>query len=270
MSRANISLADPKRALIKTIETLSHARRTWEVFRDFTEMTALTISNSVDAAQREPREARYMEIVRNYSKEEANQLAFALACVVECLEAGFDDCLGQIFMEMDLGSHWHGQYFTPYPVASMMARTQVGTDLDRLFENTEEFTTVLEPAVGSGVMVIALAEALHDAKINYQQSMHVTAIDIDITAVHMAYIQFSLFHIPAVVIHGNTLSMETRSSWRTPAHVLGLWDRKLARRHIDNASAPTVTPSPEALPTVSQERRPITADITLPSQLTLL
>jgi hypothetical protein len=45
----------------------------------------------------------------------------------------------------------------------------------------------------------------------------------------MAYVQLSLLHIPAVVYHGNSLSVETWSTWRTPAHVLGFWDVKLRR-----------------------------------------
>jgi len=50
------------------------------------------------------------------------------------------------------------------------------------------------------------------------------------TAVHMAYIQLSLLHIPALVVHGNSLSAETWSAWMTPAHVLGLWDIQLRRQ----------------------------------------
>ena len=42
------------------------------------------------------------------------------------------------------------------------------------------------------------------------------AQDIDIRCVWMAYIQLSLYGIPAVVIHGNTLTMETWSQWYTP------------------------------------------------------
>lgn len=57
--------------------------------------------------------------------------------------------------------------------------------------------------------------------------MHVTAIDIDPVAAQMAYIQLSLLHIPAVIIQGNTLSMELRDQWVTPAHVLGNWGQRL-------------------------------------------
>jgi hypothetical protein len=59
--------------------------------------------------------------------------------------------------------------------------------------------------------------------------MHATCIDIDATAAHMAYVQLSLLHIPAIVVHGNTLSMEQWGYWLTPAHVLGFWDAKLKR-----------------------------------------
>jgi hypothetical protein len=41
-----------------------------------------------------------------------------------------------------------------------------------------------------------------------------------IRAVHMAYIQLSLLHVPAVVVHGNTLSLEEWGYWYTPAHIL--------------------------------------------------
>jgi hypothetical protein len=78
-------------------------------------------------------------------------------------------------------------------------------------------------------MVIALARALIEEGINYQQALHVTAIDRDIIAVHMAYVQCTLLHIPAVVLHGDTLRGETYSVWRTFAHVMGLWDMRLAR-----------------------------------------
>jgi len=45
----------------------------------------------------------------------------------------------------------------------------------------------------------------------------------------MAYVQFSLLHIPAVIIHGNTLSREKFGRWYTPAHIMDGWTRKLLR-----------------------------------------
>lgn len=79
-------------------------------------------------------------------------------------------------------------------------------------------------------MVIAAAAAMHDEGIEYQRRLHVTAIDVDQTAAHMAYIQLTLLHIPAIVIRGNALLPDnTRSTWVTLAHIMGGWDRRLTK-----------------------------------------
>ena len=62
----------------------------------------------------------------------------------------------------------------------------------------------------------------------------------------MAYIQLSLLHVPAVVIHGNTISGECWSEWRTPAHVLGLWDVKLRRAQADDEAVQDEVETPSA------------------------
>ena len=53
--------------------------------------------------------------------------------------------------------------------------------------------------------------------------MLVTATDIDLKCVHMCYLQLSLLGIPAVVIHGNSLTLEEHSHWFTPAYILDGW-----------------------------------------------
>lgn len=138
------------------------------------------------------------------------------------------DCLGSLFMSLDLGNAGTGQFFTPYEVSRLMAGMILGGA--REVVERQGFFTLMEPAVGAGGMVIAAADALAEKGINYQQSMHVTAIDIDPTAVHMAYLQCSLLHIPAIIIHGNSLGMQEWDHWVTPAHVLGGWDRRLNMR----------------------------------------
>lgn len=68
-----------------------------------------------------------------------------------------------------------------------------------------------------------------------------TAIDIDLLAVQMAYVHCTLLHIPALIVHGDTLRAETYSVWRTFAHVMGFWDVKLAH---DSRRLPQPTPEP--------------------------
>lgn len=220
MSRVTTGLDKYQLEFIKLLDQNTGAHRPYEVFRDFCEMAAIALSNAVDKTQYEEREARYLNISNGYNADGLKRFSGMLACVVESLESGFSDCLGQLFMSLELGSHWKGQFFTPYSISLMMAKL-LGQGIDGDFE------TVMEPAVGAGGMVIARAQALREMNINYQKRMHVTAVDVDITAVHMAYIQFTLLNIPAIVLHGNTLSNTTWGHWVTQAHVLDMWDVRL-------------------------------------------
>lgn len=230
--------------MIRIVKELSDRHRPHTVFSDFCELSALSISNAVDKSQFDAREARYLQIAKGYSKEEMNTFPKLLAHLIEWLSEGMDDCLGSLFMLLELGNHWKGQYFTPFPVSQLMGRMLAG-DLHAQIEREGGFVTVSEPCVGAGGMVIAMADAMIDQKLNYQQAMHVIATDVDATAAHMAYVQFSLLHIPAIVVHGNSLTVEEWGHWVTPAHVLGGWDRKLKTRRMVRAFRELIN-APEA------------------------
>ena len=45
----------------------------------------------------------------------------------------------------------------------------------------------------------------------------------------MCYIQLSLYGIPAVVVHGNSLTNEEWSSWQTPVYIIDGWRWKSRR-----------------------------------------
>jgi hypothetical protein len=89
----------------------------------------------------------------------------------------------------------------------------------------------------------------HSQGFHDQKQVHVTAIDIDQTAVHMGYVQLFLLHIPAVVLRGDTLRMEMEDHWATAAHVLDLWEWKLRRAKKEQEekaeAAATVVAEPE-------------------------
>ncbi|KQB57433.1 hypothetical protein AE621_20880 [Acidovorax sp. SD340] len=195
------------------------------VFSDFCEVSALSFSNAVDPIHRDAREKRYLEIVAKYQPEEITRFCQALAVLVEWLSLGMCDALGDLFMSLELGERGKGQFFTPYPVSSLMARMTAGDVKEQLKQ--QDHIALNEPACGAGGMVIAYAEAMLDQDVNYQHYLHATLQDIDSTAVHMAYVQLSLLHVPAIVIHGNSLAMTEWAHWVTPAHVLGGWDKRL-------------------------------------------
>jgi hypothetical protein len=231
-----------QREFVKLLEANTRRYRRHEVFRDFCELAALSISNTVDKTQFAVREARYLEIVRRYDRAEVDRFPAMLSSIVESLTAQMSDCLGQLFMAMKLGDHWKGQFFTPYEIAYLMAKITIG-DVATVIERNG-FFTLNEPAAGAGAMVIAAANAILDQGHNYQQTMHVITTDINPTAVHMTYIQLSLLHIPAIVIHGNGLFPDPDwGHWKTPAHILGLWDARLRRRVPATADARAAVPA---------------------------
>lgn len=255
--RKFINTADEhQQAVVHTIRSLSNMHGLERTWSDWVEMCALSIANAVDRSQFEQREKRYMEIVRRYDQASLQQLAKAFAQLVECWDdrvtsGRFGDVLGSTFMMLDMGNAGTGQFFTPYEVSRLMASMIMGDHKALAGQvETRGFLRLMEPACGAGGMIIASAHAAHDAKINYQQAMHVTAIDIDQRCVHMTYVQLALLNIPAVVIHGNALTGEEWGHWYTPAHVLGGWATRLRQRDTVDAMLDVLT-APETVDTMA-------------------
>lgn len=228
-------------SLSKLIAAASHRHANYSIFSDFVEMAAISLSNAVDCgAQRDKREERYMQIVKQYTPAELAKFPEMLACLVNDLASGISDVLGKTYHELELHNKWTGQYFTPFELCRIMAKMTVVTKLPDC-----GFLTVMEPAAGSGAMILAFIEEMKAAGFNYQTQLHVTCVDVDAKCVHMSYIQLALLHVPAVIVHGNSLSVEEWGHWHTPAHILGLWDYKLRRSRSVKNKEPQ---SPENLP----------------------
>jgi hypothetical protein len=216
---------------IKQIRALCHRHPLHRVFRDFMELAALAIANSVDlSSMREKREARYLEVIKAYSPEEAKSFAQLLGLLIELLEAEARpaDVLGVLFHELELQNKWKGQFFTPQSVSDMMT-LMLSSDGHAETIERQGFVRVHEPTCGSGTMLLSMAHAMREEGLNPQTQMHATAIDIDELCVHMTFIQLSLWHIPGIVLHGNSLAVEVWDTWFTPAHILGGWTHRLRR-----------------------------------------
>ena len=59
-----------KTALIAAIHSFPAKHRPEQVFSDFVELAALSISNAVDRSQFDAREKRYLEVVKGYASED--------------------------------------------------------------------------------------------------------------------------------------------------------------------------------------------------------
>lgn len=212
--------------LIKIIQSLGQRHSSWQVFNDFVTMMAVSISNAVDPTHREKREEIYKEAAGRYSAAELEQFPLMFAALVEQADAamhmdGPRDILGELFHALELHNKYHGQFFTPQTMADCMAQISITPDDAAL--NEKGYITMCEPTCGSGVMVLAAAKVMMKAGLNHSNQIVVLASDLDFKCTCMAYVQLSLYGIPAVVEHANTLTCEVYSRWYTPAYIWGGW-----------------------------------------------
>lgn len=242
--------ANYQQAIIKLIRQAASNIAVYQVFNDFLEMAAISISNQVDFTHQEEREKRYLSLINSYDKTQHALFSEMLADLVEAMEekvqmSGPEDVLGPLFHALELHNKYKGQFFTPQPVADMMAAIAIGDKVSAIEE--KGYITACEPACGSGVLAISLCKAMGQAGYNYCTQVCLTAEDIDAKCVHMTYLQLALYGVPAVVIHGNSLTGQEWSRWYTPVYILNGWGARLNR----NFSTAPVRFEPKSLPQIT-------------------
>ena len=211
--------------LISEIKTLAQSNGLNTVFTTFLEITATSIAAQMDPQNAKEREKRYQEIASKMAPEMLSSYARMFALLTLATRAHAEDpcdILGDIYHELRLNNEWNGQFFTPDHICRLMAQL-ANVDVP---EDKEGPITINEPTCGSGTMVIGAVWAMQRKGIDYRRKSFFVAQDIDIRCVWMAYIQLSLYGIPAVVIHGNTLTMETWSQWYTPCATVPFMDNE--------------------------------------------
>ncbi len=101
----------------------------------------------------------------------------------------FDDVLGPLYMELASrgGRSALGQFFTPFPLSSMMAQMTVG---DVPPDDSGSLYRVCDPACGSGVMLLAFAQqALRQWGKAALLRLSLTGCDLDPYCARMTAIQ---------------------------------------------------------------------------------
>lgn len=194
------------------------------VFIDFVALCAMAISCAVDCVHADARRKGIAEILTRYQPKEHSQLFTGFRDLTDAVKTDieqqrWEDRLGNAFQKLGMSGK-DGIDFTPPDLTRLMARITMGATPTL---PPEGYFTVTDPTCGSGITLLAAAEQLADAGYNPCQHLVMQAADLNRTCAHMAYVNLSLYGIPAVVIHGNTLTMEEYSRWYTPAYVLGNW-----------------------------------------------
>lgn len=234
-------------------ETARHRHR-YEVFRDFVTMAAFSLHNRVHPI--EALEAEYLAIIGRYERDDVDRFPKLLSELVAVLDVEPWDALGQLYMELGIQSEHVGQFFTPPEISELMARLLQGRDFEAKL--AQPFVEVSEPACGAGGMILAFSKLVIEAGHNPAEKMWAHCQDIDRTAALMCYVQLALWNIPGVVVVGNTLMLESREVFYTPAHYLYRWEHRLATRRMVEAMRKVlvIDPGQDASPPQTETTAP--------------
>ena len=249
MSKVIRCKADDQTEFVKAMRSIEGKYPLWQIWQDFIYLTAIMLSNAIDKVHAAPREEMYLNIIGKYSKKEQEVFPKLIALVVTALERDKNrDFLGELYMTMELGNHWKGQFFTPYDVCVMMARMNGGNAVAELSD--KGYITVNDCACGAGALLIAYANTveieLKDTNYNWQNHILFTAQDVDMVAGLVCYIQLSLIGCAGYIKIGNTLTdpmssgeaeanlhIEKSPYWYTPMYFSDAWRWRRLFRSMD-------------------------------------
>ena len=233
MRHVQRSLHGKKEEFVRIICELCYSRQPWEVWSDVIAVMACSIANAVDRAPEhyDSREKEYVACIKRLGGVEKPAQLFTI--LVEALEVNSDqDFLGEIYMALELGNHWKGQFFTPYSVCRMMSQMTMG-NTDRQIEE-QGYISICDPACGAGATLIAAANTMKSSKYNFQNHVLFVGQDIDRVVAQMCYIQLSLLGCAGYICVGNSLSNPLTGSVLFPQEKEGqeLWHMPMFRSDV--------------------------------------
>lgn len=231
--------------LKKSLRGITGSRSLWEVWRDWIEMAALSLSQSADrrGSVWKDREETYLRAAGRYDADQLRTMAEMLGELVLIFEDGGPrDVLGELFQELELASKWAGQFFTPVSLAEAMARMMLEDASKRIEERG--WISISDVAVGAGALPIGAVKALLEMGYGPQHAVFFGQ-DVDAKAVHMAYVQLSLLGVPAVLFCADTLRRPmVEADWRgvgeapgavwyTPTFLFDGWHHRILRGRLE-------------------------------------
>lgn len=229
---------DDTQELVRTIQSFTHLDY-HTVFSDFVEMAALSVARAFEVHNPEHIDGQMKGIQKKYKPQEIERFGNMFGMLVMAMEryaqqGRYVDVLARVFNALEIQNKNAAQFFTPTSVAKLTARMSFDPVRAKETIEKEGYITCNEPAVGGGVMVLEFAEAMRAAGFNPSKQLLIYAGDIDRRCVCMSYLHFSLYGLPAVLDHADTLSLMAWQRWYSPVYVLDLWcfkDRRGRKRN---------------------------------------
>jgi hypothetical protein len=174
-----------------------------QVFDDFLDLSLYALQRDDDS---------YLEVMDSYGEEEARLYSEAFAELQEGMSEVNHDLLGVVYEELGNSSDHFGQHFTPHNLSDMKASTVIGEEPD---QNSGENYSVMDPAAGSGRLLISAAKQLPAEEAEFH------AVDKDSTCAKMSALNLCFFNMDGYVVHGDSLSQEYHTVWVTEGSALG-------------------------------------------------
>ena len=136
----------------------------------------------------------FRECLDRYSYDEGKEFGRLLQVYTDAVEERpFRDVLGELFMRLDANAARNGQVFTPWEIAGLMARMQFSREEFEALAREKGEVSVIDPAVGSGVLLLAFAHLVH-AELGRPavRKLRLYGTDIDRRCVLMCRIQLRM------------------------------------------------------------------------------
>ena len=181
-----------------------------------------------------------MRLINKYDLDEQTALSNLFAMTALALEENpRQDFLGEMFMTLNLGSHWHGQFFTPYHICELMSKMAM-SDVGKYIE-ARGWVGISDPCCGAGALLIAARNEMERQGYGSTETLYI-AQDIDRTAALMCYVQLSLLGCAGYVVVGNSLTSPVvrpagsslliapqpeQEIWLMPATILETWQARV-------------------------------------------
>lgn len=197
--------AEPITDPLETIAGRGFSR--YDVYRDWVELMLAALQRD-DETYLNTLEEYKRGSGRDRGQRNADLFSEAFGELMSAMEASNRDILGVTYEEFGMQNDAFGQHFTPHNVCAAMAELQAPT------ADPEPPVTIADPACGSGRLLIHAARRHDERTICFGQ-------DKDLLCAQMCALNCCFFNMDAVVVYGDSLTVEKRRAWRTQSTMLG-------------------------------------------------
>ena len=134
--------------ILRLVEKGLYKTNAHEFLSDIFECGAICVSNRFDMTQAAERENRYLQIINKYDSNTQQLMAEIFAKIYVLLSrqiepsVGFNDYLGELYMQSETSNSKAGQFFTPYCISKMCAETSINAEMVKEYTDQDKILTI--------------------------------------------------------------------------------------------------------------------------------